>query len=51
VKINQDIAKKMQKERFFYTWDEAEGIYRFMTNFDMTTDDIEDFVGFVARYL
>ena len=56
VKLPKNIAEQMQKERFFYTWDEdicqceAAGkqcIYRFMTSFDMTERDIDDFVDFV----
>ena len=50
VRIDKKIAEKMQNERFFYTWDEMEGIYRFMTSFDMEKEDIEDFVGFVASF-
>ena len=45
------IADEMQKERFFYTWDESESIYRLMTSFDMNEGDIDDFVEFVKRYL
>ncbi|MCL2064556.1 MAG: low specificity L-threonine aldolase [Candidatus Cloacimonetes bacterium] len=51
VKLPKAIASKMQKERFFYTWDETEGIYRFMTSFDMVDDDINDFVGFVISHV
>ena len=49
VKLPHDRATKMQKERFFYTWDEEENIYRFMTSYDMTKEDIEDFVEFIIR--
>lgn len=51
VKIDNQIAQKMQNERFFYTWDEHDGIYRFMTSYDMTEQDIEDFVEFISRHI
>jgi len=49
VKMPAQKAHIMQKERFFYTWDETSGLYRFMTSFDMTPEDITDFVGFVKQ--
>ncbi|MDD4155253.1 MAG: low specificity L-threonine aldolase [Candidatus Cloacimonetes bacterium] len=51
VKLNKDIIPKMQAERFFYTWDEDEGVVRFMTSFDMTKEDIDDFVLFIKKYI
>jgi threonine aldolase len=51
VKLPREIAEKMQSERFFYTWDESENIYRFMTNFEMTHADIDDFVEFISKYI
>jgi len=63
VKLPKDVAEKMQKERFFYTWDEnvchceeerrsnPHCIYRFMTSFDMVKEDIDSFVEFVCRYV
>jgi threonine aldolase len=50
VRLPKDIAEKMQSERFFYTCDEFEGIYRFMASYDMEKEDIDDFVGFVASF-
>jgi threonine aldolase len=51
VKLPREIAEIMQSERFFYTWDESENIYRFMTNFEMTHVDIDDFVEFISKYI
>ena len=51
VRLPKDKAEKMQKERFFYTWDEMVGLYRFMTSFDMTEGDIDDFADFVATHM
>ena len=49
--LPKKIARKMQKERFFYTWDEVNDIYRFMTSFDMTQDEVDDFANFVLGSL
>ena len=49
--LPKKVAKKMQKERFFYTWDETNDIYRFMTSFDMTQDDVDEFANFVLDSL
>jgi len=49
VKLDKAIAEEMQKERFFYSWDEEAKIYRFMTSFDMNKDDVEEFVGFCKQ--
>jgi threonine aldolase len=51
VKLPKGIAEQMQKERFFYTWDEHESVYRFMTSFDMDYTDIDSFVEFVKSYI
>ncbi len=39
----------LQKQYFFYVWNEATSEVRFMTSFDTTEEDIEDFVGLVKR--
>jgi threonine aldolase len=49
VKIANKTAKILQKERYFYVWDEDNEIYRFMTSFDMTKEDIDDFVEFLYK--
>jgi len=49
--LPKDKAMKMQKERFFYTWDEELDVYRFMTTFDMHQQDVEDFAKFILRHL
>jgi threonine aldolase len=51
VKLPREIAIKMQAERFFYTWEDSENIYRFMTNFQMTQTDIDDFVEFISKHI
>lgn len=39
----------LQKQYFFYVWNEATSEVRFMTSFDTTEDDIRNFVGLVKR--
>ena len=39
----------LQKQYFFYVWNEATSEVRFMTSFDTTEDDIRNFVGVVKR--
>ena len=39
----------LQKQYFFYVWNEATSEVRFMTSFDTTEDDIADFVGLVRK--
>ena len=40
---------RLQKEYFFYVWNEETSEVRFMTSFDITEADITDFVGLVKR--
>jgi threonine aldolase len=42
---------RLQKEYFFYVWNEESSEVRLMTSFDTTEDDISDFVGLVKRVL
>jgi threonine aldolase len=39
----------LQKQYFFYVWNEATSEVRFMTSFDTTEQDIKDFVALVRR--
>ncbi|MGI8732579.1 MAG: threonine aldolase family protein [Pyrinomonadaceae bacterium] len=39
----------LQKQYFFYVWNEETSEVRFMTSFDTTEDDIKDFVSLVRR--
>ena len=39
----------LQKKYFFYVWNEETSEVRFMTSFDTTEDDIEDFVSLVKQ--
>jgi threonine aldolase len=39
----------LQEKYFFYVWNEETSEVRFMTSFDTTEDDIQDFVGIVRK--
>ncbi|HPT11498.1 MAG TPA: beta-eliminating lyase-related protein [Bacteroidales bacterium] len=45
------IAQELNKEYFFYPWDEAADEYRLMTSWDTTEEDIETFVALLSRML
>ena len=41
----------LQKERFFYVWNDAASEVRWMTSFDTTPEDIHAFVKFLKETL
>lgn len=45
------LANELQKEFFFYPWDEGRSEYRWMTSFDTTEDDINSFIFSLLRLL
>jgi threonine aldolase len=46
-----EAAENLRKHYFFYPWDEKTSEYRWMTSWDTTEDDIEDFVRLVKKEL
>ncbi len=46
-----DIAEKMKKNYFFYTWDEKKYEYRLMTSWDTTDEDIYNFIKILSEEL
>ncbi len=48
-RIPKDIVNKLQKDFFFYTWDEQTSLVRFMTGFDTTDADIDDFIAAIKK--
>ena len=44
-RLPREVWTKLQKEYFFYDWDEAKNEVRWMCSFDTTEGDIKDFVG------
>ena len=47
--IPKEIIKELQKEYFFYVWDEFTSEVRWMTSFDTTPDDIEGFTELLKK--
>jgi len=47
--IPEKCIEPLQKEYFFYIWDEARSEVRWMTSYDTTEEDIEDFVDIIKR--
>ncbi len=50
-RIPREHIPELQREYFFYVWDETQSIVRWMTSFDTTEDDIMDFVSLLRRLL
>ncbi|MDD5570161.1 MAG: low specificity L-threonine aldolase [Bacteroidales bacterium] len=46
-----EVIEKIQKEAFFYIWDDTKSEIRWMTSFDTTEEDIENFVKVLRKYL
>lgn len=51
VTLPEETISKIQKESFFYTWDEYKGEVRWMTSFDTTESDIDNFVQILRKYV
>ncbi|HCX99260.1 MAG TPA: threonine aldolase [Bacteroidales bacterium] len=49
--IPKNIIERLQAEYFFYTWDEDQSEVRWMTSWDTTEDDINNFVAKVKELL
>jgi threonine aldolase len=49
--VPPEIIPKLQKEFFFYMWDEHRSEVRWMTSFDTTEEDIERFVELIRKLL
>jgi len=49
--LPERIVEELQKEYFFYPWDESRSEYRWMTSFDTTEEDINGFVGRLQELL
>ncbi len=47
--IPADVTERLQKRFRFYTWDEATGEVRWMTTFDTTEQDVDDFAAAIAE--
>jgi len=49
--IPKNIISRLQEEFFFYVWNEDRGEVRWMTSFDTTDTDIENFVKVLKKLL
>lgn len=49
--IPHSVAEKLQKEYFFYPWNEETSEYRWMTSWDTTEEDIRNFVLLIEKLL
>jgi threonine aldolase len=46
-----DVTEQLQGQYPFYVWDPPSGVVRWMTSFDTTEQDVDQFVGLVARLM
>lgn len=51
VQLPHEVWTELQKEYFFYDWDEANNVVRWMCSFDTTEEDIHNFVAALRRLL
>ncbi|MGX8712890.1 MAG: threonine aldolase family protein [bacterium] len=51
VQLPAEVWHALQKEYFFYDWDEAANVVRWMCSFDTTEEDIKDFVAALRKLL
>ncbi len=51
VQLPREVWTALQQEYFFYDWDEAENVVRWMCSFDTTEEDIDGFVAALRRLL
>jgi threonine aldolase len=49
VRIPRRAIPRLRRSFFFYTWDEADSVVRWMCSWDTTEEDIREFAGLVAR--
>ena len=47
--IPRKAIAKLQKRYFFYVWNEAQSVVRWMCSWDTTADDVKQFADFLAR--
>jgi len=49
--LPHEVAENLMKEYFFYPWDEKKSEYRWMTSWDTTEKDIDNFVKLLKTLL
>jgi threonine aldolase len=50
-KIPRQTIRKLQERYFFYVWNEADSVVRWMCSWDTTESDIKDFAGFLRQVI
>ena len=45
------VTEELQRQYPFYVWDSASGVVRWMTSFDTTPEDVDEFVALVTRQM
>jgi threonine aldolase len=50
-RIPRHAIRRLRERYFFYVWDEAECIVRWMCSWDTTEDDVSEFTNFVAKVI
>jgi threonine aldolase len=48
-RVPREAIRKIQERYFFYVWDEADSVVRWMCSFDTTEDDVRAFAAFVGE--
>jgi threonine aldolase len=48
-RIPRHAIRKLQERYFFYVWDEAESVVRWMCSWDTTEEDVTQFTNFIAK--
>ena len=51
VALPPDVTERLQSQYPFYVWDPPSGVVRWMTSFDTTEQDVDQFVTLVARVM
>jgi threonine aldolase len=49
VRVPKAKIPALQEQRFFYVWEEEEGVVRWMTSFDTTEEDVDDFLSLLRN--
>ena len=50
-RLPRNVWTALQNDYFFYDWDEADNVVRWMCSFDTTEEDIHNFVAALRRRL
>lgn len=51
VKVDPELLPRLENEAYFYVWDPARGVVRWMTSYDTTEDDLQNFLRIIRRVI